>query len=130
MRGLTLQQGYHHPNYFLSAHGRTFVGDGLVIGANSLGNLHGIPVECTRQAHCHCIAPRNPKPVTPRAAQLLIAIASVMFRNAGDFATADIIAFVYLGVATMNLHRSNDLRAAVRDVRAVAFAAQSPAPRS
>jgi len=68
--------------------------------------------------------------VTPRAAQLLIAIASVMFRNAGDFATADIIAFVYLGVATMNLHRSNDLRAAVRDVRAVAFAAQSPAPRS
>ena len=49
--------------------------------------------------------------------RLLLAIASVAARLAGDHSTADLLAFAFLTSATLVLYRTPDLRAAVRLVR-------------
>jgi hypothetical protein len=49
--------------------------------------------------------------------RLLLAIASVVARIAGDPVAADMLAFAFLGAATLHLYRAHDLRAAVRAIR-------------
>ena len=49
--------------------------------------------------------------------RLLLAIASVVARQAGDAALADLFAYAFLGVLTLHLYRAGDLRSAVRAAR-------------
>jgi len=49
--------------------------------------------------------------------RLLLAIASVGVRMAGESIAADLLAFAFLTSATFNLYRSADLRSAVRTLR-------------
>ena len=46
--------------------------------------------------------------------RLLLAIASVAARLGGDHGTADLLAFAFLGAATITLYRTREFRAAVR----------------
>ena len=49
--------------------------------------------------------------------RLLLAIASVVARLAGDHNTADLLALAFLACATFMVCRTGELRAAVRAVR-------------
>jgi hypothetical protein len=49
--------------------------------------------------------------------RLLLAIASVAVRMAGDHGVADLLAFAFFTSATFSLYRTGDLRTAVRTVR-------------
>jgi hypothetical protein len=49
--------------------------------------------------------------------RLLLAIASVTLRIAGDPVTADVLAIAFLTSATVHLYRAGELRTAVRPVR-------------
>jgi hypothetical protein len=49
--------------------------------------------------------------------RLLLAIASVAVRLGGDHNTADLLAFAFLGAATLTLYRTSELRAAIRLAR-------------
>jgi hypothetical protein len=55
--------------------------------------------------------------MTPRAGLLLLANLTVMARMAGEPAVADMLACIYLAFASVHVHSSNQLRAAVRAVR-------------
>jgi hypothetical protein len=49
--------------------------------------------------------------------RLVLAIASVAARLAGDHSAADLLAIAFLTVATFMMYRTGELRAAVRTVR-------------
>jgi hypothetical protein len=55
--------------------------------------------------------------MTWKAGPLVLAIASVAVRLAGDHGVADMLAVAYLATVTLHLHRSTELRAVAVRVR-------------
>ncbi len=84
--------------------------------AKTLSNSCDIFVICARQARCYRPGPRRFS-MRLGVGRLLLAIASVAVRMGGDHNTADLLAFAFLGAATLALYRTRDLRAPVRIAR-------------
>ena len=55
--------------------------------------------------------------MTWKAGPLVLAIASVAVRLAGDHGVADMLAVAYLATVTLHLHRSTEVRAVAVRVR-------------
>jgi hypothetical protein len=55
--------------------------------------------------------------MTWKVGPLLLAIASVAARLSGEQGPADLLAIIYLATVTLHIHRSTELKTAVRTIR-------------